>query len=49
MLARPFNAILLVELPRNEFKRIASSAFITAQPTNAASILESEVGRFNVV
>ncbi|KAI6131003.1 hypothetical protein EDD17DRAFT_946654 [Pisolithus thermaeus] len=49
MLARPCNAILLTELPRNEFKRIASSAFLVAQPADVTGILESEVGHFDIV
>ncbi|KAI6044615.1 hypothetical protein EDC04DRAFT_323750 [Pisolithus marmoratus] len=49
MLARPFNAILVTELPYNEFKRIASSTLIVAQPVDSASILESEVRLFDIV
>ncbi|KAI5982025.1 hypothetical protein EDC04DRAFT_3151071 [Pisolithus marmoratus] len=41
-LERPFNALLLTELPHNEYKRIASSTSIIAQPVDVASILQSE-------
>ncbi|KAI6042939.1 hypothetical protein EDC04DRAFT_2891523 [Pisolithus marmoratus] len=48
-LGRPFNALLLIELPHNEHKRIASSTRITAQPIDLASILQSEVRIFDIV
>ncbi|KAI6003213.1 hypothetical protein F5J12DRAFT_166510 [Pisolithus orientalis] len=49
ILERPFNALLLIPLPHNEYKRIASSILFTAQPTNRASILKSKVRIFNIV
>ncbi|KAI6139280.1 hypothetical protein EDD17DRAFT_364942 [Pisolithus thermaeus] len=48
-LERPLNALLLTQLPHNEHKRIASSTFITAQPMDRASILNSKISIFNVV
>ncbi|KAI6003214.1 hypothetical protein F5J12DRAFT_913758 [Pisolithus orientalis] len=48
-LGRPFNALLLIELPHNEYKRIASSTPIIAQPMSRASILKSKVRVFNIV
>ncbi|KAI6012671.1 hypothetical protein F5J12DRAFT_912036 [Pisolithus orientalis] len=48
-LGRPFNALLLTELPHSQYKRIASSTFITAQPVDSASILQSKVRVFNIV
>ncbi|KAI6012793.1 hypothetical protein F5J12DRAFT_781654 [Pisolithus orientalis] len=41
-LGRPFNALLLTQLLQYEYKRIASSTLITAQPIDSASILQSE-------
>lgn len=48
-LGRPFRALLLIELPRNEFRRIASAALITAQPMGSTSIMESNVRIFDIV
>ncbi|KAI6042936.1 hypothetical protein EDC04DRAFT_3088299 [Pisolithus marmoratus] len=48
-LGKPFHALLLIELPHNEYKRIASSALITAQPIDSTSILESDVRIFEIV
>ncbi|KAI6006570.1 hypothetical protein F5J12DRAFT_913107 [Pisolithus orientalis] len=48
-LGRPFHALLLLELPHNEYKRIASPALITAQPIDSSSILESNVRIFDIV
>ncbi|KAI6046722.1 hypothetical protein EDC04DRAFT_1247187 [Pisolithus marmoratus] len=50
MLAKPFNALLLTQLPHNEHKRIASSTLITAQPIlDRSSILKEKVRMFNIV
>ncbi|KAI6008128.1 hypothetical protein F5J12DRAFT_826861 [Pisolithus orientalis] len=48
-LGRPFNALLLTELPRSEYKRMASSTLITAQPADLTSILQSEIRTFDIV
>ncbi|KAI6159792.1 hypothetical protein EDD17DRAFT_1609443 [Pisolithus thermaeus] len=48
-LGRPFHALLLIELPHNEYKRIASSALIIAQPIGSTGILESDVRIFDIV
>ncbi|KIO09227.1 hypothetical protein M404DRAFT_309019 [Pisolithus tinctorius Marx 270] len=48
-LERPFNALLLSQLPHNEHERIASSTRITAQPIDRASILKSKIRIFNIV
>ncbi|KAI6104060.1 hypothetical protein EDD16DRAFT_1895318 [Pisolithus croceorrhizus] len=48
-LGSPFNALLLTQLPHNEYKRIASSTLITAQPIGRASILNSKIRIANVV
>ncbi|KAI6024696.1 hypothetical protein BKA83DRAFT_4251037 [Pisolithus microcarpus] len=45
----PFNALLLTQLPHNEYKRIASSTLITAHPLDRASVLNSEIRIFNIV
>ncbi|KAI6040826.1 hypothetical protein EDC04DRAFT_2602066 [Pisolithus marmoratus] len=45
---KPFNALLLIQLPHNEHRRIASSTPITARPIEA-NILESEIVIFNIV
>ncbi|KAI6154922.1 hypothetical protein BKA82DRAFT_4072795 [Pisolithus tinctorius] len=48
-LERPFNALLLSQLPHDEHRRIASSIRITAQPIDRASILKSKTRIFNIV
>ncbi|KAI6011604.1 hypothetical protein EDC04DRAFT_3145741 [Pisolithus marmoratus] len=48
-LRRPFSALLLAELPHNEYKRIASSTLIAAQPIDLASIIQCKVRMFNIV
>ncbi|KAI6106501.1 hypothetical protein EV401DRAFT_2008628 [Pisolithus croceorrhizus] len=48
-LGRPFSALLLAELPRNEYKRIASSTLIAAHPIDITSIFQSKVRIFNIV
>ncbi|KAI5980604.1 hypothetical protein EDD15DRAFT_2437511 [Pisolithus albus] len=48
-LGRPFRALLLIELPHNEFRRIASSIPIAAQPIDSASIVKSNVRVFDIV
>ncbi|KAI6008164.1 hypothetical protein F5J12DRAFT_65921 [Pisolithus orientalis] len=48
-LERPFNALLLIQLRHNEYKRIACSTSIIAQPINLASILQSHVRTLKIV
>ncbi|KAI6045185.1 hypothetical protein EDC04DRAFT_2638970 [Pisolithus marmoratus] len=48
-LAQPFSALLLAELPHNEYRRIASSTVIVTQPVDLASILQSKVRTFTIV
>ncbi|KAI6112960.1 hypothetical protein F5141DRAFT_1214275 [Pisolithus sp. B1] len=48
-LGRPFSALLLTELPHNEYRRVVSSTVIAAQPTDLASILHSKIRIFNIV
>ena len=48
-LGQPFHALLLEELPQNEYRRIASSSVIIARATSAASILCSNVQTLNIV
>ncbi|KIK17646.1 hypothetical protein PISMIDRAFT_685099, partial [Pisolithus microcarpus 441] len=45
----PFNALLLTQLPHNEYKRIASSTLITAYPTDRAGVLNGGIRMFNIV
>ncbi|KAI6161653.1 hypothetical protein EDD17DRAFT_654806 [Pisolithus thermaeus] len=48
-LGRPFNALLLLQLPHNEYKRIASSTLIVAEPKDSGSVLQSNVRTLNIV
>ncbi|KAI6139470.1 hypothetical protein EDD17DRAFT_1770558 [Pisolithus thermaeus] len=48
-LEQPFNALLLTELPHNEYRRIASSNLITAQAVDSASILQRKVRILDIV
>ncbi|KAI6102587.1 hypothetical protein EDD16DRAFT_346135 [Pisolithus croceorrhizus] len=48
-LGRPFSALLLFQLPHNEYKRIASSTLIVAEPADSGSVLQSNVRTLNVV
>ena len=45
----PFSALLLKELPHNEFKRVASSCHILARPTDSASVLKCEITTLTIV
>ncbi|KAI6120495.1 hypothetical protein EV401DRAFT_1408045 [Pisolithus croceorrhizus] len=47
-LGRPFNALLLARLPHNEYKRIASSTLIVAEPVDSGSVLQSKVKILNI-
>ena len=49
ILGEPFNALLLEELPLNEYRRIASSSAIYAYPADASSIFHSKVHTLNIV
>jgi len=48
-LGQPFHALLLEELPQNEYRRVASSFVIIACAASAASILSSNVQTLNIV
>ncbi|KAI5984600.1 hypothetical protein EDD15DRAFT_2583215 [Pisolithus albus] len=49
MLGRPFNALLLMKLPHNEYKRVASSTLIAAQPVSPGAILKCKVRTLSIV
>ena len=46
---RPFSALLLKELPQNEYKRVASFCHILARPTDSAGVLKGEVNTLTIV
>ncbi|KAI5980614.1 hypothetical protein EDC04DRAFT_3152250 [Pisolithus marmoratus] len=48
-LGKPFNALLLIELPSNQYKRIASSTLIAAHSVDSATVLQSEVKVLEIV
>ena len=48
-LGQPFHALLLEELPQNEYRRVASSSVIIARAASAASILCSNVQTLSIV
>ncbi|KIK21611.1 hypothetical protein PISMIDRAFT_12127 [Pisolithus microcarpus 441] len=48
-LERPFHALLLIQLPHNEYKRIVSSTLIIAEPVDSSSVLQSKVRTLNIV
>ena len=45
----PFSALLLKELPHNEFKRVASSCHILARPIDSTSVLTCEITTLTIV
>ena len=49
ILGQPFSALLLEELPQNEYRRIASSFVIVARLANTASLHRSNVQTLNIV
>ena len=49
MLGQPISALLLEEVFRNEYKRIASSSVIVVRPTDATSMLKSKVQTLDIV
>ena len=46
---QPFSALLLKELPQNEYKRVASSCYIRAHPSNPTGVLKGEVTTLTMV
>ena len=46
---QPFSALLLEELPQNEYKRVASFSHILARPTDSAGISKAKVTTLNIV
>ena len=46
---QPFSALLLKELPQNEYKRVASFCHILARPMGAAGVLKGEVTTLTIV
>jgi len=48
-LEQPFSALLLMELPNNEYRRVASFCHIIARPTDSAGVLKGEVNTLTIV
>ncbi|KAL4076604.1 hypothetical protein V8B97DRAFT_2004332 [Scleroderma yunnanense] len=48
-LQKPFSALLLTELPHNEYRRVASSCSITVSPTDSTGVLKGEVSILTIV
>ena len=48
-LEQSFSALLLKELPHNEYRRVASCCHIIARPTNSAGVLKGEVNTLTIV
>ncbi|KIM50150.1 hypothetical protein SCLCIDRAFT_34602 [Scleroderma citrinum Foug A] len=48
-LEQPFSALLLMELPHNEYRRVASFCHIIARPTDSAGVLKGEVDTLTIV
>jgi len=48
-LEQPFSALLLMELPHNEYRRVASFCQIIACPTDSAGALKGEVNTVTIV
>ena len=48
-LEQPFSALLLMELPHNEYRRVASFCHITARPTDTAGVLKGEVNTLTII
>ena len=48
-LEQPFSALLLKELPHNEYRRVASFCHIIARPTDSAGVLKGEVNTLTIV
>ena len=48
-LERPFSALLLKELPHNEYRRVASFCHIIARPKDSAGVLKGDVNTLTIV
>ena len=48
-LEQPFSALLLMELPHKEYRRVASICHIIARPTGSAGVLKGEVNALTIV
>jgi len=48
-LEQPFSALLLKELPHNEYRRVALFCHIIARPTDSAGVLKGEVNTLTIV
>ena len=48
-LEQPFSALLLMELPHKEYRRVASFCHIIARPTDSAGVLKGEVNTLTIV
>ena len=48
-LEQPFSALLLMGLPHNEYRRVASFRHIIARPTDSAGLLKGEVNTLTIV
>ena len=46
---QPFSAVLLKELPQNEYKRVASFSHILARPADSAGVLKAKVTTLTIV
>ena len=46
---QPFSALLLKELPQNEYRRVASFSHILAHPTDPAGVLNAKVTTLTIV
>ena len=48
-LEQPFGALLLMELPHNEYRRVASFCHIIAHPIDSAGVLKGEVNTLTII
>ena len=48
-LVQPFSALLLMELPHKEYRRVASFCHIIARPTDFAGVLKGEVHTLTII
>jgi len=48
-LEQPFSALLLKELPHNEYRRVSSFCHIIARPTDSAGVLKGEVNTLTII
>ena len=49
LLEQPFSALLLMELPHNEYRRVASFCHIIARPTDSTGVLKGEVNTLTII